>query len=233
MNQNCRIYALPSLCYSTLPICRTPERTNLLYFANRATFKERKLKKNFTLEASTKTGNYIIESRKKRNLENHLKDKRLFLKRKSSITYEDVFSGDISSQYPPTRDSENLRRICRDECELLENELCQKEYAIAKRHPVIGRKLPLEECLGLPHHGDCSSMGIAIDVDPEQKCFWEDGSGYRGTLALSASGKPCLRWSWLMKEISDYPELAGQNYCRSLLIFRSLMFLFPILFSFF
>uniref|UniRef100_A0A182S6I8 Uncharacterized protein n=1 Tax=Anopheles maculatus TaxID=74869 RepID=A0A182S6I8_9DIPT len=28
MNANCRVYALPSLCYSILPLCRTPELTN-------------------------------------------------------------------------------------------------------------------------------------------------------------------------------------------------------------
>lgn len=33
----------------------------------------------------------------------------------------------------------SLRRICRDECILLETELCSKEYSIAKRHPVIGK----------------------------------------------------------------------------------------------
>lgn len=213
MNQNCRIYALPSLCFSTLPLCRTPERTNLLYFSNRATNKERKLKKNLTAEVMG-TENHINNSRLKRFLEKNSKDRKLILKRKSTLTYDDVFTGEISSQYPPTRESENLRRICRDECELLENELCQKEYAIAKRHPVIGQKLPLEECSRLPRHNDCSSLGITIDVDSTQSCYWEDGTGYRGTLAVSASGKKCLRWSWLMKEISDYPELAGQNYCR-------------------
>lgn len=212
MNPNCRIYALPSLCYSTLPLCRTPERTNLLYFANRATQKERKLKKDFvnTIGLENQISTY---SRFKRFLKKN-KEEKLTLKRKSSVTYEDVFSGEISSQYPPTKESENLRRICRDECELLENELCQKEYAIAKRHPVIGQKLPLEECSRLPRHTDCSTMGITIDVEPTQTCYWEDGSGYRGTLAFSISGKKCLRWSWLMKEISDFPELAGQNYCR-------------------
>lgn len=36
MNPNCRVYALPSLCFSILPICRTPEKTNHQYFANKA-----------------------------------------------------------------------------------------------------------------------------------------------------------------------------------------------------
>ncbi|XP_037928086.1 tyrosine-protein kinase transmembrane receptor Ror [Teleopsis dalmanni] len=216
MNPNCRIYALPSLCFSSLPLCRTPERTNLLYFSNRATHKERKLRKNHTIiDAGVSTENHIIGGRHRRFLDKNTKERKLFLKRKSSIAYDEGFSGKISSQYPPSRETENLRRICRDECELLENELCQKEYAIAKRHPVIGQKLPLEECQSLPKHSDCSSLGITIDVDTEQNCYWESGTGYRGTLAVSASGKPCLRWSWLMKEISDYPELAGQNYCRN------------------
>ncbi|XP_039949267.1 tyrosine-protein kinase transmembrane receptor Ror [Bactrocera neohumeralis] len=214
MNPNCRVYALPSLCFSSLPLCRTPERTNLLYFSNRAAQKERKSKKNnATHETSASTENHLTGYRRPRFLDK--KDRRSFLKRKSTIAYDDVFSAEISSQYPPTRESENLRRICRDECELLENELCQKEYAIAKRHPVLGQKLPLEECQSLPRSNDCSSLGITIDVNPEQDCYWENGAGYRGTLAWSSTGKTCLRWSWLMKEISDFPELAGQNYCRN------------------
>lgn len=215
MNPNCRVYALPSICFSSLPLCRTPERTNLLYFSNRAAQKERKSKKNnATHETSASTENHLTGYRRPRFLDKNSKDRRSFLKRKSTIAYDDVFSAEISSQYPPTRESENLRRICRDECELLENELCQKEYAIAKRHPVLGQKLPLEECQSLPRSNDCSSLGITIDVNPEQDCYWENGAGYRGTLAWSSTGKTCLRWSWLMKEISDYPELAGQNYCR-------------------
>nr|XP_036226416.1 tyrosine-protein kinase transmembrane receptor Ror [Bactrocera oleae] len=216
MNPNCRVYALPSICFSSLPLCRTPERTNLLYFSNRAAQKERKSKKNnATHETTASTENHLTGYRRPRFLDKNSKDRRSFLKRKSTIAYDDVFSAEISSQYPPTRESENLRRICRDECELLENELCQKEYAIAKRHPVLGQKLPLEECQSLPRSNDCSSLGITIDVNPEQDCYWENGAGYRGTLAWSSTGKTCLRWSWLMKEISDYPELAGQNYCRN------------------
>ncbi|XP_030383320.1 tyrosine-protein kinase transmembrane receptor Ror [Scaptodrosophila lebanonensis] len=203
MNSNCRVYALPSLCFSSLPICRTPERTNLLFFANVAT-------KTQHVNFSTN------RARKKRFSKTSSKNAKIFLKRKSVVSYDNnVFGTDISSQYPPTRESENLKRICREECELLENELCQKEYAIAKRHPVIGKKLPLEECQSLPHHKDCSSLGITIDVDNTEDCYWEDGSSYRGITEVSSTGKTCLRWSWLMKEISDFPELIGQNYCRN------------------
>ncbi|XP_073824727.1 tyrosine-protein kinase transmembrane receptor Ror isoform X2 [Musca autumnalis] len=215
MNPNCRIYALPSLCYSTLPICRTPERTNLLYFANRAAYKERKYKKNISVEFPVGTENKLVHSVQKRFLEKNQKERKLVLKRKSSQSFDDAFNGEISSHYPPTKDTENLRRICREECELVENELCQKEYAIAKRHPVIGQKLPLEECARLPRDSDCSHLGIEVDVDASQSCYWKDGSSYRGTLATSVSGKKCLRWSWLMKDLSDYPELVGQNYCRN------------------
>lgn len=125
------------------------------------------------------------------------------------------FTETIQYQYPPTRSSENLRRICRNECELLENELCQKEYAIAKRHPAIGGILPLEDCHHLPEQKtECSSLGIAIDVDETEHCYWENGEKYRGTIAVSQSGKPCLTWARLMKQIANFPELAGQNYCR-------------------
>ncbi|XP_017005784.2 tyrosine-protein kinase transmembrane receptor Ror [Drosophila takahashii] len=199
MNANCRMYALPSLCFSSMPICRTPERTNLLYFANVATNAKQFKNANVTI-------------RRKRTKTKDIKNINIF-KKKSTI-YEDVFSTDISSKYPPTRESENLKRICREECELLENELCQKEYAIAKRHPVIGM-VGVEDCQKLPQHKDCLSLGITIEVDKTENCYWEDGSTYRGVANVSASGKPCLRWSWLMKEISDFPELIGQNYCRN------------------
>ncbi|XP_037051223.1 tyrosine-protein kinase transmembrane receptor Ror [Bradysia coprophila] len=256
MNPNCRGYALPSLCYSILPICRTPEKTNHQYFANKANAeyvaKKSKPKSNpekkslrkipttaatTTTIASTTAEDFEIDMdsqlepigteltaastdqhimpRKRRSFDVTVDARTKFVKNKHFVDLMPEKAAFRQTEYPPTRSSENLRRICREDCELLENELCQKEYAIAKRHPTIGQKLPLEDCYNLPEGGDCSKLGIVIDVDESEKCYWENGSGYRGTVAVSKTGKPCLKWARLMKEISDYPELAGQNYCRN------------------
>lgn len=283
MNPNCRGYALPSLCYSILPICRTPEKTNHQYFANKAALEHMKSKTNrqfklmnnsgattgtqvpTTITTTTTTtttthetptyffhggvtpaidigtfnGNVVTTKmdmdrlrrrrRRRRSFDVTVDAKTKFVSKKQHYLRSDGGTSDINgggggssieksayrqTPYPPTRSTENLRRICRNECELLENELCQKEYAIAKRHPTIGQKLPLEDCYNLPDNDDCSKLGIVLDVDENEKCYWEMGTGYRGTVAVSASGKPCLQWARLMKEIANYPELAGQNYCR-------------------
>lgn len=61
--------------------------------------------------------------------------------------------------------SRQPRRICRDDCEILENERCRMEYALAKRHPLIGQQLTLPECRDLPAIGtsdseNCLKLGI-------------------------------------------------------------------------
>lgn len=209
MNPHCSHYALPSLCVSVLPICRTPEITN------------QKLKKPQQLPDKDKE----MPRRKRKN------------KKKSTTTTTtsttvlpeievDYFSSSWESlsqlapsdtdKAPISRNTENLRRMCRTECELLENELCQKEYAIAKRHPTIGQKLGLEMCHELPVVSmDCLSLGITIEAYPNETCYTELGMNYRGVKAVTVTGKSCLRWATVLKDLSYHPELAGHNYCRN------------------
>jgi len=33
------------------------------------------------------------------------------------------------------------KQLCRDECEVLENDVCRLEYVIAKQHPLIGEQV--------------------------------------------------------------------------------------------
>lgn len=185
MNPNCRIYALPSLCYSILSICRTPEVTNHQFLINREHF-----------DSQFQPSNYS----------GSLYDSNKMAKKKSISSHK---------KYPPTRNTENVQRICPADCQLLEHELCQKEYAIAKRHPTIGLKLQLEDCNELPNDSDCLKLGINIDVHADNDCFWDVGMNYRGLTNLTATGKSCLKWARLMREISNYPELAGHNFCRN------------------
>ncbi|XP_074031673.1 tyrosine-protein kinase transmembrane receptor Ror isoform X2 [Leptinotarsa decemlineata] len=121
-----------------------------------------------------------------------------------------------------TKLAAHLRRICKDECLLLENELCTKEYSIAKRHLVIGQIMELEECDQLPNDTEesskeCLSLGVGdLSVNRDEKCYWDTGRLYRGDKDTSSSGKKCLRWSHQFHiPPSDYPELAGHNYCRN------------------
>lgn len=201
MNPNCRSYALPSLCMSVLPICRTPEETNHIYFLNKAksqplppiTKKSKKSNKKKTrttkipTTTSTTTSAPFVNQDQDQEVVtefiardfatesslryNNLRKKRHYSNTRQFYSNNDFDILSIKSSYPPSRSSENLRRICREDCELLENELCQKEYAIAKRHPTIGLKLPLEDCWDVPEDEDCLRMGITIDIAPEGKLY--------------------------------------------------------------
>nr|CAD7416628.1 unnamed protein product [Timema poppensis] len=117
------------------------------------------------------------------------------------------------------------RRICREECEVLENEMCRLEYAIAKRHPLIGKQLVLPECGDLPAVGsreskDCLMLGIPRPelAEPGDLCYWGRGERYRGTARLTVSGQGCQQWVNQVYSFksSEYPELGGgHNYCRN------------------
>lgn len=200
ISPRCEGYALPSLCYSTFPICRDPFTTN----------------SNFFKEAISILSDSITAS--KANVEGS-----------PEIVFENLPNGELPNKYfKPNNsfalmfnyryNSSVLRRVCRQDCEILENELCQKEYAIAKRHPHIGQQLKLEECQDLPKDDpDCLRISIGAVMVSDDECYWEKGDGYLGRVNVADNGMPCVEWSkQLHVRLSDYPELAGtHSYCRN------------------
>ncbi|XP_054714438.1 inactive tyrosine-protein kinase transmembrane receptor ROR1-like [Uloborus diversus] len=116
------------------------------------------------------------------------------------------------------------RQVCRDECEVLESQICRMEYSIAKRHPLLGQQQILPVCEDLPpvdsrESETCMRLGIpnAVVVDREDGCFEGNGENYRGTKSETISGLKCQPWSdQIFYRTADYPELVGgHSYCRN------------------
>lgn len=138
----------------------------------------------------------------------------------------------------------NFNMLCRNDCRLLENVFCEKEFAIGKRHPIIGKLfLNFKSCSELLGEGEvesgsraeekndtnewfkeeppvCLSIGInKMDSDghrdEETTCYWGDGSEYTGSVNRTISGRRCEYWSKSpFKDIQQHSELIGNNFCR-------------------
>lgn len=201
ISSNCERYALPSLCYSTFPICRHPMLTN----------------ENFFKEAKAIYSNLLDKEQHNENSDGKVVPK-LVLENNSIIVPFKLNKNLTGDLFNYRYNSTVLKRVCKQDCEILENELCQTEYAIAKRHPHIGQQLTLEECQDLPEDDpDCLKIGIGSLMVSDDECYWENGSGYLGKVSVASNGIPCIEWSkQLYVKVSEYPELTGRHsYCRN------------------
>ena len=122
------------------------------------------------------------------------------------------------------RKTEKPRKMCREECELLEDKFCRKELALVRRIPMLEKQLVLPECKNLPAIGSpdsygCVRVGIreAQNLIQPHRCYANSGKDYRGTYSTTETGHPCLPWNQRSSiQTSDYNELlGGHNYCRN------------------
>ncbi|KAH9491968.1 Inactive tyrosine-protein kinase transmembrane receptor ror1 [Bulinus truncatus] len=107
------------------------------------------------------------------------------------------------------------RQICKDECELLESDICQKEYLMAKNTDIIGEKM-LPKCSdlkgpGTPEGDNCIRIGLIRTTDVEDvNCFTGKGTSYDGKMSVSKSGLACIKWS-----TTSYSNIGDHNFCRN------------------
>ncbi|NXC86006.1 ROR1 kinase, partial [Cercotrichas coryphoeus] len=110
---------------------------------------------------------------------------------------------DETSSAPKPRD------LCRDECEILENVLCQTEYIFARSNPMILMRLKLPNCEDLPQPdspeaASCIRIGIPM-ADPINKSKWEMAGTDPG-MCLTLWHASFLCWAFLFFFFLSEPD---------------------------
>ncbi|XP_070563655.1 inactive tyrosine-protein kinase transmembrane receptor ROR1-like [Ptychodera flava] len=121
------------------------------------------------------------------------------------------------------------RELCRDECEVLEEEICHAEYHLAQTNQVITNNVIIPRCSHLPFPGsnastNCIRLGLlnaSHGIIQDHKCYNGSGTSYRGTVNVTKSGIPCQNWYSQVPHVhflkpATYREIAGDhNFCRN------------------
>ena len=130
-----------------------------------------------------------------------------------------------TSSFPPCdKTSERPRKICREECEILEDELCRQEAVLARKYAMLGSQAILPVCkdlppIGSPASANCVRIGISqvSQLILHHTCYASSGGEYRGTLSTTRTGLNCLPWNKKSSiSTSSFVELlGGHNFCRN------------------
>lgn len=130
------------------------------------------------------------------------------------------------------RQTKKPRKVCRDECEVLEYDICQKELEIARSQPMINHQLVLPDCKELPVTGSTASyncvrlsMPHVTQLIKPHSCYKDSGEDYRGTISVTKSGLICKPWHLSFdstavglgrsKSDQNVELVGGHNYCRN------------------
>ena len=130
-----------------------------------------------------------------------------------------------ASSFPPCdKMTERPRKICREECEILEDDLCRQEAVLARRYGMLGSQYILPVCKDLPPVGSTESLNCVRIGVPQvsqlillHNCYANYGREYRGTVSTTKTGLTCLPWDKKASlATSSHVELiGGHNFCRN------------------